>query len=109
MATADQDRQAQQHPAVKWVLGASQTLGVAFICWLVSNIGSSVTAFSTKLDGVATSIAAIAQKQVLQEREAAQTAQRVSRVEGKLETLEQRTTRLTFVVEQLEKENGRGR
>lgn len=109
MAAADQNRQAQQHPAVKWVLGASQTLGVAFICWLGSNIGSSVTAFSNKLDGVVTSIAAIAQKQILQEREVAETSQRVTRLEDKVEKLESRTSRMGFVLEQLEKERGHGR
>lgn len=101
--------QAWENPAVKWVMNAAQVLFISFICWLGSNIGSSVTAFSDKLDKVATSIAEIAAKQAVQERDAAALALRVGKVEGKTESLEQRVSRIGFQVEQLEKERTRGR
>jgi hypothetical protein len=94
---------------VKWVMSAAQVLLISSLCWLGSNIGSSVTAFSTKLDAVAKSIADIAAKQVMYERDQAALTQRVAKVEGKAETLEQQVLRIGFQVEQLERERTNGR
>lgn len=98
---------AEQHPAVKWVMGASQTLAVAFLCWLGSGIGTSVGDFSKKLDGVVASIAAIAQEQVLAKREAVETNQRVSKLEGITESLLQRVSRMEWEREQKDRTGGR--
>lgn len=98
-----------QHPVMKWVMNTAQVLFISFICWLGSNIASSVTAFSSKLDGVVTSIAAIAAEQAMQKRDAADMAQRMGKLEGKSESLEARVTRMGFQVEQLEKERTHGR
>jgi|SRR5690349_6181748 ubiquinone biosynthesis protein UbiJ len=101
--------QVWENPVVKWVLSASQVLFITFICWLGSNIGSSVTAFSNKLDKVAQSIADIAARQVMQERDTLALTQRAGKLEGKVETLEQQVVRLGFKVEQLERESPHGR
>lgn len=101
--------QIWENPVVKWVMSASQVLFITFICWLGSNIGSSVTAFSDKLDKVVTSIADIAAKQALADRDVAALTQRMAKLEGKSETLEQLVARLGFKVEQLERERGNGR
>lgn len=101
--------QVLERPVVKWVMSTAQVLFISFICWLGSNIGSSVTAFSSKLDGVAKSIADIAAKQVLQERDVSALTQRVGKIEGSVESLERQVTRLGFQVEQLERERGNGR
>lgn len=101
--------QAWEHPVVKWVMGVAQVAFISFICWVGNNIGSSVTAFSGKLDRVASSIAEIAAKQVMQERDAAALQQRVGKVEGKAEVLEKTVDRMTFRIEQLEKESSHGR
>ncbi|MBV4524317.1 hypothetical protein KVG88_30045 [Pseudomonas sp. SWRI74] len=101
--------QVWENPVVKWVMNASQVLFITFICWLGSNIGSSVTAFSNKLDKVALSIAEIAAKQALADRDVAALTQRVGKLESKNETLEQLVARLGFKVEQLERESPHGR
>lgn len=101
--------QVWENPVVKWVMGCSQVLFTAFIIWLGSNIITSVTSFSNKLDGVVKSIADIAAKQALQDRDVVALTQRVGRLEGKNETLEQLVARLGFKVEQLERESGNGR
>lgn len=101
--------QVFEKPAVKWVMNLAQMLCFTVLCWLGSNIGSSVTAFSTKLDGVAKSIGEIAAKQTLTDRDVASLTQRVGKLEDKTETLEQLTARLGFKVEQLERERGNGR
>ncbi|QLG96720.1 hypothetical protein HZF02_32910 (plasmid) [Pseudomonas yamanorum] len=98
-----------ENPAVKWVANVAQVLFITFICWLGSNIGSSVTAFSTKLDDVLSSIAKIAAAQAMQERDMRAFDQRLIRGEGKIESLEQRVTRMSFQVEQMEKEKTHGR
>lgn len=98
-----------QHPVMKWVMNTAQVLFISFICWLGSNIAASVTAFSSKLDGVVSSIAAIAAEQAMQKRDAADVAQRVIKLEGKSESLEQRVIRIGFQVEQLERERTNGR
>lgn len=90
-------------------MDVAQLLFITFICWLGSNIGSSVTAFSNKLDQVVNSIAEIAAKQAMADRDMAALTQRVGKLEGKTETLEQSLLRLGFKVEQLERESPHGR
>jgi len=98
-----------ESPAVKWVANVVQVLFITFLCWLGSNIGSSVKSFSTKLDDVMTSIGKIAGEQAMQARDLRSLDQRVGRIEGKTESLEQRVIRISFQVEQLEKDKTRGR
>lgn len=101
--------QVLERPAVRWVMNVAQTVAIAFICWLGQGVASSVTSFSDKLDGVVKSIAEIAAKQVMQQRDAEVLEQRVSKLEGKNETLEQKVARIVFVLEQQEKERPHGR
>jgi len=105
--------QVSQSPVMKAVMNAVQVLAITFICWLGSNISSSVkgsvTDFSNKLDGVVKSIGEIAARQTLTDRDVAALMQRVGKLEDKNEVLEQSTARLGFKVEQLERERGNGR
>lgn len=101
--------QVWERPAVKWVMNLVQMLFFTVLCWLGSNIGSSVTAFSNKLDKVATAIAEMAAKQTMTDRDVAALTLRVGKLEDKNETLVQQAARLGFKVEQLEREQGNGR
>lgn len=101
--------QVLEKPAVKWVMNLAQMLCFTVLCWLGSNIGSSVTAFSTKLDGVAKSIGEIAAKQTMTDRDVAALTLRAGKQEDKIEGLVQQVVRLGFKVEQLEREHSNGR
>jgi len=101
--------QVWENPAVKWVMSLAQMLLFTFLCWLGGNIVTSVKSFSDKLDGVVKSIADIATKQVMQERDQAALVQRVQKGEAKTEALEQQVLRLGLKVEQLERESPHGR
>lgn len=90
-------------------MGVAQALCVAFIMWIGQSITTSVTSFSTKLDGVVKSIADIAAAQVVQQRDTAALELRVNKVEEKTETLEQKMARFGFQLEQLEKGERHGR
>ncbi|NWA11950.1 hypothetical protein [Pseudomonas gingeri] len=98
-----------EHPVMKRVMNAAQVLCITFICWLGNNIGSSVNSFSSKLDSVVTSIAALSTEQMMQKREVGALTQLVGETVTRVNTQDKVLLRLTFQVEQLEKERAHGR
>lgn len=109
MSAEAQKTTVWDHPIMKRVMNGAQMLTVALLCWVGSGVGTAVKGFSDKLDGIVSSIATIAQEQMLQKRENMDLAQRVTKLEARDESQEQRLIRLGVQVEQLLRNPPNGR
>lgn len=108
MTTASPTPSRLDNPYMKSAVGALQVLFTTFLCWIGGNIATSIKDFSTKLDGVVTSMAAVSLELQMQKRDVQEYAKQLSQLQSTVGSLEKRVDRIGYMTEVLDPGRSKG-